>query len=176
MRLVKGFLFAVAGLFVIITLFSLLIPSKVLTAKSVTINAAPPQILSAIKDFKQWKKWHPVFVNDSAHLLISNPSDKINTSLQWGIAGKKNIITLTEIFAEGIKFTLARTGENTIENSIVILPLPDSGSYQVEWKALTKLKWYPWEKFAGIFVSEITGPGYDSALKSLKSYIENPVP
>jgi hypothetical protein len=176
MKLAKGFLFALTGLFVMITLLSLLIPSRVLTAKSVTINAPRQLITGALVDFQQWKQWHPVFANNSINTIISKPSRGINANIEWGGAGKKNKMTITEANAEGIKLVFTRPGENPVENSIILLPLKDSGSYQVEWKALTRLKWYPWEKFAGIFVSEVTGPGYQTALDSLKIYVENHKP
>jgi hypothetical protein len=87
---------------------------------------------------------------------------------------KKNNLTITEDFPEGIKLSLNRPGEKPVENSILILPVEEAGTYHVEWRSLTRLKWYPWEKFAGIFVSDITGPGYEAALEGLKKYIENP--
>jgi hypothetical protein len=176
MRLAKGFLLSMTGLFIVITLFSLLIPSKVFTSKAVVINASQRRIVSALSDFQQWKKWHPVLANDSANILISIPSNGLNASVTWGPAAKKNRMTITEVFAQGIKLVLSRSGENPVENAIVLLPLKDSGSYQVEWTAVTRLKWYPWEKFAGIFVSEITGPGYEAALQSLKIFAESPAP
>lgn len=176
MNLAKGFLFALTGLFVMITLLSLLIPSKVITAKSVTINAPQQVIAGALVDFQQWKQWHPLFANDAINTVLSIPSRVVNANIEWGVAGKKNKITITEVFTGGIKFLFTRPGENPVENSIIILPLTGSGSYQVEWKALTRLKWYPWEKFAGIFVSEVTGPGYQTALDSLKLYVEKSLP
>ena len=43
---------------------------------------------------------------------------------------------------------------------------------QVEWNAVTRLKWYPWEKFYGIFIEKSSGQGYEDALNSLKTYVE----
>ena len=172
MKLIKGFLFVIVGLFVVITLFSLLIPSKVFTSKAVVINAPKQKIVAALQDFNQWKLWNPVLKNDSVNLIISNPSAGKNASVEWGLPEKENKMVITESFAEGIKLVLSRNGENPVGNSIVILPLADINRYQVEWTALTRLKWYPWEKFAGIFVTEITGPGYENALNGLKIFTE----
>lgn len=173
MKLAKGFLFSLAGLFVMITLLSLLIPSNVVTAKSVTINAPRQNLINAINNFSQWEKWHPLFANNVSNHVINPRAVSAGESMVWGTGNKKNTLTITEKVAQGIRFTLARPGENMIQNSMLILPLEDTTSFQVEWKALTHLKWYPWEKFAGIFISEITGPGYESALQGLKSYVES---
>jgi hypothetical protein len=35
------------------------------------------------------------------------------------------------------------------------------------------MKWYPWEKFSGIFVDKMTGPGYQAALNELKDFVEH---
>lgn len=172
MRLVKGFLFAITGLFVVITLFSLIIPSRVITTKAVPVHASSAVILQTIKDFNQWKLWNPVFKADSNNVIISNPPVGKSAFVKWKTGSATNTITITEEFGTGIRFTLSRPGENIVENTLKVLPLQDSSGYQVEWSALTKLKWYPWEKFAGIFVGDITGPGYEAALLSLQNYIE----
>jgi hypothetical protein len=174
MRMIKGFLFVATGFFILITLISLLIPSRVMTTKSVTIHAPKEKISAAIKDLQAWKKWHPVFRNDSTAMTISKPSSGVGAHADWTQAGKTNNLTITGVFTEGIKISLNRPGEKPVENSILILPVEEAGTYHVEWRSLTKLKWYPWEKFAGIFVSDITGPGYEAALNQLKKYIEIP--
>ena len=169
----KAFLFVATGIFILVTLISLLIPSRVMTTKSVTIHAPKEKISAAIKDLQVWKKWHPVFKTDST-IRISVPSTGPGANIEWVQADKKNNLTVKEDFPEGIKLSLDRPGEKPVENSILILPVEEAGTYHVEWRSLTKLKWYPWEKFAGIFVSDITGPGYEIALNELKKYIEIP--
>jgi hypothetical protein len=172
--MIKGFLFVATGFIILITLISLLIPSRVMTTKSVTIHAPKEKISPEIKNLKAWRNWHPVFRDDSAAISISNPSSGVGAHADWVQGSKKNNLTITEDFPEGIKLSLNRPGEKPVENSILILPVEEAGTYHVEWRSLTRLKWYPWEKFAGIFVSDITGPGYEAALEGLKKYIENP--
>ena len=69
MRLVKGFIFAVAGLFMVVTFFSLLMPSTVMTVRSVVIHANTVQVFAEVADLEKWKRWHPVFMLDSAAIL-----------------------------------------------------------------------------------------------------------
>ncbi len=173
MRIIKGFLIVVAGFFTLITLISLLIPSTVVTVKSVSIHASQEKILAAIKDLKQWKSWHPVFQQHINDLSITEPSNAVNAKASWLQNNKSTSITITSIFPQGIQFNVDRAGENPVATSLAALPVQEPNTFQVEWKAVTKLKWYPWEKFGGIFVSEMTGPGYEQALNSLKKFIEN---
>jgi hypothetical protein len=173
MRLIKGFLLALTGLFIMVTLLSLLIPSRVIVSRGVVINKTASLVFAEISDLHNWKHWQPVFKADSAKInFIENNTGKVD-SCEWVSNGKKNIIHITARAENQITAMLGREGENEVTNVISILPLPDSNRVQVEWKSLTKLKWYPWEKFYGIFVEKITGPGYEDALNSLKSYAES---
>jgi hypothetical protein len=174
MRFVKPFLFVTVGFFILITLISLIIPSSVLTTKSVTIHAPSEKIVAAIKDLRMWRNWHPVFKANPSGMVISQPSTGVGAHADWEQAGKKNSLTITEVVPEGVKISLDRPGEKSVENSLLILPVEEAGTFHVEWRSLTKLKWYPWEKFAGIFVSDMTGPGYEAALNELKRYVEIP--
>lgn len=172
MKLVKGFLFAIAGLFAMVTLVSLIMPSTVVTTQSVVINADRSKIEAALVDFAQWKNWHPIFIRDSSSLVLSNPAYGVNASAGWGPPEKKTKLLITNIVAEAVMITLSQPGENPVKNALSIFPMQDSKELQVEWSAVTKLKWYPWEKFSGIFVSQLTGPGYEVALNNLKTYLE----
>jgi hypothetical protein len=42
----------------------------------------------------------------------------------------------------------------------------------VQWQYQLNYKWYPWQKFKAIFADNIYGSALDSALISLKSFVE----
>lgn len=173
MKKVKGIVFVLIGLFVVVTLFSLLMPAKVMTVKSVLIHADSTLILSEVADLKNWKRWHPVFANDSNNITISEPSDKPNSFATWNTNSKENRLLITNINESQVKFSLIRKSENDVVNIISVYSVRESNAVQVEWRVLTTLKWYPWEKFGGIFLDKITGPGYEMALNNLKELMEN---
>jgi hypothetical protein len=174
MGLIKAFLVGAIGLFIIITLFSLLIPSNVRVSRAVMINnTSSGEVYSQIVHFDNWKKWHPIVLLDSA-TLNSYPS--LITGNDSGCVivhrGKKVTIHLLTADSTAVKFLLQSAGENDIHNEIVITDLPAQNAVQVEWRAIITLDWYPWEKFYGIFIDNLTGPGYEAALNGLKEYIE----
>ncbi len=172
MRLIKGFLLALAGLFIMITLLSLLIPSKVTVSRGVEMNAGAKKIFTEISVLKNWKHWHPVFKNDSVNIIYGPDSTGLNSYCEWETKGKKNKLVVTVQTENQITIALQREGENEVINTLSILPLAESNNVQVEWRALTRLKWYPWEKFYGIFIEKVTGQGYEDALNSLKTFVE----
>lgn len=173
MRLIKGFFIVLAGLFIFITILSLFIPSRLMITRAVVMNARADKVFSEISDLQNWKHWQPVFINDSAKIKFNTGADGMSNSCEWESKGKKNTVQITEKKDNAVSATLSRTGEHEVKNSINILPLADSNQVQVEWNVLIKLKWYPWEKFYGIFIEKITGQGYEDALNSLKAYVEN---
>jgi len=173
MRSIKGVILALAGLFIVITLFSLLMPSRVMTVRTVVIHGSKEQVFAEISDLQKWKRWHPVFIQDSGSAMhISEPSSGANAYAKWSSNGKENKLLITEVMPNQLKATLMRAGENDAMNIISVTALKDSNNVEAEWRVVTKLKWYPWEKFSGIFIDKITGPGYEAALNNLKELIE----
>ena len=171
MRLIKGFLFVFIGLFILITLFSLLIPSQVVVTKGVVVNSNAKKVMNELTTLENWKHWLPVFKPDSIKLSFYSPPG-VNSICEWESGGKLNRFRIDSISADKAEINLAREGELDVRNMIRIFPLADSNSVQVEWKAVTKLKWYPWQKLQGLFIEKMSGDSYEQALKSLKEYVE----
>lgn len=171
-RLFKGFFIGIAGLFIFITILSLFIPSRLMVTRAVVINAGADEVFNQIGDLKNWKNWQPVFVNDSSKIKFYLGPDGKSNSCEWESKGRLNKFHITGKQENRVTASLIRDGENDVQNAINILPLPDSSQVQVEWNVIIKLKWYPWEKFYGIFIEKITGQGYEDALNSLKAYVE----
>ena len=136
------------------------------------MNATAKKIFAEINVLKNWRHWHPVFKNDSLKIDFGPDSTGVNSFCEWETRGKKNKLIVTAQMENEITVALQREGEDEVTNTIAVLPLPDSNNVQVEWKALTRLKWYPWEKFYGIFIEKVTGQGYEDALNSLKTFVE----
>ena len=173
MRLFKGFIIVLSGLFIFSTILSLIIPSKVIITKSVVIHAGAEKVFAEISNLQNWKHWQPVFKADSANIKFDTGPDGISNSCVWESKGKKNKLTITSQKELVVTASLSREGENEIFNTIRVLPLPDSNQVQAEWIVLIRLKWYPWEKFYGIFIEKISGQGYEDALNGLKEYAGN---
>ena len=172
-RLLKGFFVVLAGLFIFITLLSLFIPSKILITRAVVINAKASKVFNEVSNLQNWKHWQPVFINDSANIRFNTDANGISSSCEWKTGNSENKLQITDRKANALTATLSREGENDILNTIRILPLADSSQVQAEWSVLVKLKWYPWQKFHGIFIEKVSGQGYEDALNGLKAYAEN---
>ena len=171
MRLIKGLLVVIIGLFLMITLFSLLIPSDVRISRAVVINNTNASaIFQQLVPFENWKNWHPIFTADSAtyHRVTKDGSFHI-LHRQQDIA-----LDIKDSDSSSIHFLLKLKGANDVQNELVIHSLPAQEAVQLEWRTITHLKWYPWEKFYGIFLDQLTGASYEGALNGLKIFIEGP--
>lgn len=172
-RLIKAFLFGITGLFIVITLLSLLITSKVRVSRATVINnTAIYKPYQQIVDLKNWHNWHPVFKTGVAIINFGNVTVGKNAACDIVYNNKTTHLLITGAAASSITFILQSPGENDIENAIDFTPLTSAKDIKVEWRALTKLHWYPWEKVYAMFIDKITGPGYDAALNGLKDFIE----
>lgn len=172
-RLVKAFIFGITGLFIVITLLSLLITSKVKTSRFVIINnTTAEKIYQQTADINNWKNWHPVFKPGVTVVNITDSSVGKNAACDIVYNNKTTHLVITAADTSSIKFNLQSGSAKDIENDLVITPIPQQHSVQVEWRVLNNLHWYPWEKFYAIFINKITGPGYEEALNALKTFLE----
>jgi hypothetical protein len=64
---------------------------------------------------------------------------------------------------------------NTAEGTLQVRKGSD-GSTEVIWLLEYPLRWYPWERFEGIFMDAMLGALLEQSLNRLKSVAENKVP
>ena len=154
-------------------MLSLLIPAHVKVSRITVINnTAINKIYKQIADLKEWKNWHPVFKPGVAVINFGTITEGNNASCDIIISNKTTHLIINSADSFSVKFILQSQGENSIENNIILTPLPAQQAVQVEWLAINKLHWYPWDKFYAIFIDKISGPGYEAALNGLKDFIE----
>lgn len=172
MRAVKALLVGAVGLFIFITLLSLLIPSHPKVSRTVVINTSDVQkIKDQLTDLTKWKNWHPAFSSDSVAISFGKIASGEGASCDIVYRNTTTHLFITNIDTASVTFELKAKGENDITNQVLVTALPVS-QVKVDWIATAHLNWYPWEKFYAIFIDKITGPGYEAALQGLEKYIE----
>lgn len=168
MKFIKPLLIAVVFLSLLITLISLLMPSTVMVARTVLIDAPPAKVFATIDDMNSWPAW---FTPLKEKKIVS--ADNSTHSIQWESDNEMNKIQLKDDSRFLSHFTLERKNENNIDLFFSTDSIEAVQSLQLEMRTVRKLKWYPWEKFSGIFEDNVSGPAYEATLKSLKAFIEN---
>lgn len=173
MKMLKGVIFVLGGLFIMATIMGLLMPGHVIISKAEPMTGDSMKIFEQLSDLKKWKNWQPVFKADSAQVSYSEITDGVNSYAEWTTNGKKNRLLITEKKYPVVKISLQREGETDVVNILSLMPVQEQGNMQVQWEAITKLGWLPWQRFGGLFIERMSGPGYETALQSLKEYIES---
>ncbi|MBS4065641.1 MAG: SRPBCC family protein [Chitinophagaceae bacterium] len=176
MRLIKMFLFVMFGLAVMLTLIGLVIPSSVKISRGIIVNADSIKVYQQLSDVKDWGKWMPWVTADEGALVQTSPVTNIPGSyFKWkGLNLKNNgTISFLTISPNYITTKYELQGMNDSEGGFRIRSIPNNLSQtEVQWFMEYKLKWYPWERFYGIFIDHIIGPSFDKGLQELKLYLE----
>jgi len=166
---IKPLLLGVAVLFIAIFLISLLMPSRVMTVRTIVINAPVDSIYHQVADVNQWKYWQPFFKENQSQIKISNPA----YSAEWEQNGSSMSLKVISDSAYSFHWSIGRSGSPDVDYRLTLSPVSGSAAIQAEWSAITNLGWLPWNKFSGIFMDQVTGPGYLQALEALKTLCEN---
>ncbi|MES2847495.1 MAG: hypothetical protein V4685_00445 [Bacteroidota bacterium] len=170
MRFIKAFLVGATGLFIFITLLSLLIPANPRVSRTVIINSSKEKIL---KQINNWKNWQPLFASDAAKVEFGKTSEGGDAKCSIEYNGKITNLRIMKADSSSVTISLTGDGENDITSQIFLSSLNPSQQTRVDWIATTHLHWYPWEKFYAIFIDKLTGPGYEASLNGLKSFVES---
>jgi hypothetical protein len=169
-QLLKAFMVGIIGLFSIMLLLSLLIPSTVIVSRSIVVNSTDTSaIYQQIAHCSNWKNWHPIFKNTATTIQNDTVNNSSNIFINNTLT-TLHILPLQQINA--VQFILSIKAELPIENTIAINTIPNTATTQISWYATNHFSWYPWQKFYAIFIDKLTGSSYDEALIGLKTYIE----
>jgi hypothetical protein len=133
-------------LFIIVTAFSLLIPSQVRISKATRINTTREKVMAQLSDPVKWKNWYP---GTDSSVMITGSTDSSVTVTGTGSGSKKIIMEWN------------------------ILPGDHAREVTVQWYMNFKLRWYPWEKFASLLFEKQYGTGMEQGLNKLKKLLES---
>jgi hypothetical protein len=173
MKLIKAGFIGLLGLGLLITLISFLLPAEIHGRRGIVIKADSEKIRNQIALFYNWKNWHPEFKENASKLTYSNVSLGVNPTCSLVVNGRTTKYSITRNNAVFVTVIQQKKGQNDIENTFTFSKDSASGGTYVDWKFISALKWYPWEKFAGMFTETMTAPLYEMALDSLKKYTES---
>jgi len=174
MRKAKLFFIAVLILIAFLCLITVFLPSHITISKWVTVNANENAVATQVNDFNNWKNWYPAFQNKEITVNISAEENKPVATLT-NKNQKRISLSLLKSSPENINILVSEEKGKTKTYQFVLSP-NGTGQTQLTWNVNMELGWYPWRKFAGIFLDKVTGPQYEAALQNLKIAVEKNVP
>ncbi len=166
MRFVKLGLISIVFFFLLLTAFSLLLPSQTNISRAIDINAPADTVYNYVNNILKWKSWYPNY--DSSKVSLSSATAGRNASLTMD----KTTVTIKEALPRKIK-ALWQTGKNNpVEGEFNFITKDSVSSMTLQWNVTQKVKWYPWQKFASIVSHKTLGPFMEKSLENLKKEVE----
>jgi len=169
MRFLKQFLIGLLTFAILLLGLSLMLPSRINVSKSVLVYADHQKVNSAIADLTQWKNWNPILQNPQIQYEIATPQQ-----VSWKSPdGISQMITLEQSAPDSISITILSDGKQVFATGFnIISHQQDSLLTKIEWWISEDLKWYPWQKFYGLFAESFRDTYMENTLQSLKDYLE----
>jgi hypothetical protein len=161
MRFVKLALISAVVLFIVIYLFSLMIPSQVRVSRAINISAPEDSLIAMVADLRQWHLWNQ---------LADNP-DNINKRFTENSITSDQL-TITKKAHTGDTLLTDWQQQNARVLNSGLAWYGNDGQLVLQWYFDIKLRWYPWEKFGSIVFDKQLGPPMEKSLGNLKKLLE----
>ncbi len=166
MKIIKLAAISIVGFFLLLTAFSLLLPSKVIISRAIDINAPLDTVYNMVNDLSKWQLWMDNY--DSTPATLSPITSGTNASIKMGLVK----VVINKAKPKQIEATW-QSGENTpLPGSFNFISNDNFGHITLQWQFIQKVKWYPWEKFATIVSDNALGPYMEKSLDNLKKQVE----
>jgi hypothetical protein len=167
------FIIFILGVFIIIFLLALLLPSKVTVAKSVDVNASRERVKNQVVDFEEWKNWYPAFKDETISVIKNEATDKIISSVTLkNKNGAPITLNLTDTSNNKMVVEVQSNSSTKVQYAFLLIPKVNHQT-QITWNININLGWYPWKRIEGILFDKFSGSQYEAALDDLRKAAEN---
>jgi hypothetical protein len=149
MRLIKLAILSAIFFFLLLTAFTLFIPSHIRISRAIDISGKRSTTLPYLQQLSHWPDWNAYARDSSGHfkITLTAVTDSLVTS-KWKVGSKE--------FYSGLALYGTREGTLT-----------------VQWYFDFHLKWFPWEKIGSIVYDHQMGQVMQESLINLKQLIES---
>jgi hypothetical protein len=153
---------------VVIFLFALF-PSEISVSRLVQINEPKETVRKKIRNLNDWKNWNELLLNS----IKQNEKKYPEPGLTDSNAIRLGYLTIELQRADpDTLVTYWQHGNNSFKSNF-ILSSQSNDQVVMEWTLLFHIKWYPWDKLAGMFYDRQLGPVMEVSLMNLKKQLEN---
>jgi hypothetical protein len=173
MRYIKLLLSGFLGLLIITTIIGLFMPASVKVTRGVILKADSAKVDLFLSDLLGWDTWMPWKSNaqglkTTARVVAAKQGSYVEWRLNDGnsiarihyLGRQPGIIQLHHVFKE----------MNPSDGGFRLRSL-DDGTTEVQWFLEYPLKWYPWERFYGIFMDAMIGSVLEKGLQNMSALI-----
>jgi hypothetical protein len=173
MRIVKLALVGLVGMAVLFISMGLLIPSSVKISRGVLVQADSAAVMQYINNTHTWQQWVPwVQTDNGAVVQVSAQASGVGAFMRWTtLDGKKGRLEITGYAPGEIQVLHHFEGMNDAKGGFRIRRMEGSNQTELQWFLEYPLRWYPWERFYGIFLDHMFGPVLQQGLEKAEKNI-----
>ncbi|HEX5027040.1 MAG TPA: hypothetical protein VFV68_17285 [Agriterribacter sp.] len=170
MRLLKQIVFSLVAFSLILLFISLLLPSRIRVSKSILTHVSKERVMSSLLNVDDWKNWNPILQDSNIAYEILSP-----TEVRWKAEnGISNSITLKQYAEDSVMAYIVSDDKQVFSSGFTVVSNnQDTSLTKVEWWIDENIKWYPWEKFYGLFSESFRETYMENNLKLFKLHIED---
>ncbi len=166
MRVVKLGLISIVFFSLLLTAFSLLLPSQTNISRAIDINAPADTVYNYINNMAKWKNWYADYDFSKASLSTAPFGKGASLTIN------KTTVTLQETLPYKIKAVWQKGKNNPVKGEFNFIARDSASSMTLQWNFIQKVKWYPWQKLASMLSDKTLGPFMEKSLENLKRETE----
>jgi len=166
-RIIKLAIISFVFFFLLITAFSLFIPSRIRVSRATGVEASREKVITLISQPAHWAGWIPG--GDSTRFIYENGRV---AGLKMDSAGSRSLWIL-EAGDSTVRGAIDGAGARRIETGWEVREGSAAGGVTVQWWMDFRLRWYPWEKFSSLLFEKQYGTQMEAGLESLKQLAED---
>ena len=166
---IKLILIGLTGLSLLFTVIGLIMPSSVKISRGIIVSADSAMVTQKIMDMRSWQTWMTWLQSDDGSLVRIEESGDTRSMIWNHLGGKQSgKISLYGVDDDLIRMQFTFPGMNKAEGGIHVR---GTNQHQTEilWMIEYPLRWYPWERFEGIFLDALIGRQLEDSLKKLQT-------
>jgi hypothetical protein len=161
MKYFRLFVISAIALFVVMFALSALIPSHIKISRAINIAKGNDSILSYIRDLAKWENWYPGFKEANLKEIITSDGRTVEAK-----AGNVYLKMLQS--GDTLVTVQMQKSKRPVIASWKLIQYVSSDSATIHATMDFDVKWYPWEKLAGLLFEKSYGPVLEQGLENLK--------
>lgn len=176
MRILKILLKSLLGLFVILVIISIFLPSSTAVSRSIRIAEQPEKVFPYVNDFRQFNRWSPwANIDPDTRYEFSGPDTGVGARLEWSSedpsVGKGSQEIIESVAPSKVATRLEFDGQGDAVANYLLAP--NDGGTEVTWLFDVDWGYNPLGRYMGLMMDKMVGASYEDGLQKLKLLAES---
>ena len=174
MKFLKTLLIGLIGLFVLLAIAGLFLPSSARVERSIVIERAPSVIFPVINSFERFNEWSPWHgIDPNATYTYSGPASGVGANMKW--VGNDEVGSGSQTITASVpdqRIAIELTFGDMTPSQVEMLLSPEGDGTRVTWTLESKFGYDLAGRYFGLLMDKFVGADYEKGLAQLKAVVE----